>query len=430
MGDHRATPAETDSATLRRLLDVVLRLGAERRVEPVLRQVVDAARELTGAGYAAIGVPDGAGGFERFLTAGVDAATWARIGALPRTHGLLGAVLCEPRALRLADIRADPRFLGYPAAHPDMGAFLAVPILAGAEVVAEIFLTNPAGGPEFPDAALRLVEALAGHAALAVVTAQRQERLRELSIVAERTRIARELHDSVTQTLFSLSLAADTAAALAVKLTPSTAASDTLPPSAAASDTLTPSAAASDALTAPSLASSEGLTAPGLASSEGLIGQLDRVRSLAQLGLDELRELVDTLRPAELGRDGLASALRTRVDLLRAVHGTPIALRTRVTRPVDEALGRELLKIANEALGNALRHAGDARASVELEVDAEAARLVVTDDGVGFDLPGTLRASRRLGLTSMRERAEALGGSLRIDTAPGAGTAVTLEVPL
>ena len=399
MGDHRATPAETDSATLRRVLDVVLRLGAERRVEPVLRQVVDAARELTGAGYAAIGVPDGAGGFERFLTAGVDAATWSRIGALPRTHGLLGAVLCEPRALRLADIRADPRFRGYPAAHPDMGAFLAVPILAGAEVVAEIFLTNPAGEPEFPDAALRLVEALAGHAALAVVTAQRQERLRELSIVAERTRIARELHDSVTQTLFSLSLAADTAAALAAKL----------PPPAAASDAL---------------------TAPSLASSEGLIGQLDRVRSLAQLGLDELRELVDTLRPAELGRDGLASALRTRVDLLRAVHGTPIALRTRVTRPVDEALGRELLKIANEALGNALRHAGDARTSVELEVDAEAARLVVSDDGVGFDLPGTLRASRRLGLTSMRERAEALGGSLRIDTAPGAGTAVTLEVPL
>jgi signal transduction histidine kinase len=272
-----------------------------------------------------------------------------------------------------------------------MGAFLAVPILAGGEVVAEIFLTNPAGGAEFPDAAQRLVEALAGHAALAVVTAQRQERLRELSIVAERTRIARELHDSVTQTLFSLSLAADSAVALAHKL-------------------------------------AEELI--DQAASEGLLDQLDRVRSLAQLGLDELRELVDTLRPAELGRDGLASALRTRVDLLRAVHGAPIELRTRVARPVDEALGREQLKIANEALGNSLRHAGDARASVELDVDADAARLVVSDDGVGFDLPATLHTSRRLGLTSMRERAEALGGSLRIDTAPGAGTAVTLEVPL
>jgi len=422
MGDQRSTPADTDSATLRRLLDVVLRLGAERRVEPVLRQVVDAARELTGAGYAAIGVPDGEGGFERFLTAGVDAATWSRIGALPRTHGLLGAVLCEPRALRLADIRADPRFLGYPAAHPDMGAFLAVPILAGGEVVAEIFLTNPAGGPEFPDAALRLVEALAGHAALAVVTAQRQERLRELSIVAERTRIARELHDSVTQTLFSLSLAADSAAALAAKLTAPAA-------SGGLAAELTASGGLAAELTAPAVAS-DAPAAPDPTSTDGLIGQLDRVRSLAQLGLDELRELVDTLRPAELGRDGLASALRTRVDLLRAVHGSPIALRTRVSEPVDEALGRELLKIANEALGNALRHAGDARTSVELEVGAEAARLVVSDDGVGFDLPGTLRASRRLGLTSMRERAEAIGGSLRIDTAPGAGTAVTLEVPL
>lgn len=376
----RSAPGHSD---IGRLLDVVLRLGAERRVDPVLRQVVDAARELTGAGYAAIGVPDGEGGFERFLTSGIDAATWSRIGALPRTHGLLGVVLREPKALRLADIRADPRFSGYPGAHPDMGAFMAVPVQAGGEVVAEIFLTNPAGAAEFSDAALHVVEALAGHAALAVVTAQRLERTRELSIVAERTRIARELHDSVTQTLFSLSLAAESASALA-----------------------------------------DGN------GSAAVREQLDRVRSLTQLGLDELRELVDTLRPAELGKDGLASALRTRIDLLRAVHGAPITLHTRVSRPIDAALGRELLKIANEAVGNALRHAGDARLSVRLEADGPAVRLTVADDGAGFDLPATLHTSRRLGLTSMRERAEALGGELRIDTAPGAGTTVTLEVPL
>jgi signal transduction histidine kinase len=298
---------------------------------------------------------------------------------------LLGAVLREPRALRLADIRTDPRFLGYPAAHPEMGAFLAVPILAGGEVVAEIFLANPVGGREFSDATLGVVEALAGHAALAVVTAQRQERLRELSIVAERTRIARELHDSVTQTLFSLRLAAESAAVL-------------------------------------------GTRSADARSADGLAVQLDRLRALAQLGLDELRELVDTLRPAELGRDGLAQALRTRIDLLRAVHGVPIALHVTEGPPVDATLARELLKIANEALGNALRHAGPARVSVRLEVVDEGVRLVVADDGAGFDLPATLRASRRLGLTSMRERAEALGGTLRIDTAPSAGTTVTLEV--
>jgi signal transduction histidine kinase len=376
-----------EPTTLRRLLEIVPRLGARRGVEPVLRQVLDAARELTGAGYAAIGVPDDRDGFERFLTAGVDSETWARIGALPRTHGLLGAVLREPRALRLADIRVDPRFSGYPAAHPDMGAFLAVPIMAGGEVVAEIFLTHTVDAGEFSDADLRVVQALAGYAALAVVTAQRQERVRELSVVAERTRIARELHDSVTQTLFSLTLAAESAAVLGARL-----------------DT-------------------------GEAGAE-LVEQVERVRALARLGLDELRELVDTLRPADLGRDGLASALRARVDLLRAVHGVPIEARVAVDRPVNTELGGELLKIANEALANALRHARPGKLSVELAVSATLARLVVSDDGVGFDLADTLRAARRLGLTSMRDRAEALGGTLCIDTAPRAGTTVTLEVPL
>jgi len=103
-------PLHDGGSALRRLLDVVLRLGAERRTEPVLRDILDAARELAGARYAAIGVPDGDGGFALFLTAGVDAETWERIGALPRTHGLLGALVSEPSVIRLADIRTDPRF--------------------------------------------------------------------------------------------------------------------------------------------------------------------------------------------------------------------------------------------------------------------------------------------------------------------------------
>ncbi|HEY6423169.1 MAG TPA: GAF domain-containing protein [Pseudonocardiaceae bacterium] len=105
-----------DATALLRLLDVVGRLGAERRSEPVLRSILDGARELAGARYAAIGVPDGDGGFALFLTAGVDAETWDRIGSLPRTHGLLGALLDQPEVIRHRDIRADPRFRYYPHA--------------------------------------------------------------------------------------------------------------------------------------------------------------------------------------------------------------------------------------------------------------------------------------------------------------------------
>ncbi|HEX2289140.1 MAG TPA: sensor histidine kinase, partial [Pseudonocardiaceae bacterium] len=214
----------------------------------------------------------------------------------------------------------------------------------------------------------------------AVVNAQRQERLRELSIVDERTRIARDLHDSVTQTLFSLTLAAESAATVA------------------------------------------GAGSPAYA-------HLDRVRDLSRTALDELRALVDTLRPPDVDREGLGVALRKRVDLLRAVHDVPILLEVhgREGRHTGE-VGCEVLKVANEAIGNALQHASPHRIRVRLDVSV-AVRLTVSDDGSGFDLAVTARTSRRLGLASMRERAETLGGTLQVDTAPGAGTTVTLEVP-
>ena len=369
-----------DASALRRLLDVVGQLGAERRSEQVLGSILDGARDLAGARYAAVGVPDGDSGFALFLTAGVDSETWNRIGSLPRTHGLLGALLKEPEVIRRADIRADPRFRYYPQAHPDMRSFLGVPIMAGGEVVAALYLAEKVSGSTFTEADQRLVETLAGHAALAVVNAQRQERLRELSIVEERTRIARDLHDSVTQTLFSLTLAAESAATVA------------------------------------------GVESPAYA-------YLDRVRDLSRAALDELRVLVDTLRPPDVDREGLGVALRKRVDLLRAVHDVPILLEVhgRGGRHTGE-VGREVLKVANEAIGNALQHASPHRIRVRLDVSG-GVRLTVSDDGSGFHLAVTARTSRRLGLASMRERAEALGGTLQVDTAPGVGTTVTLEVP-
>jgi signal transduction histidine kinase len=371
-----------EAGTLRRLLDIALALGAERRTEPMLRRILEAARELAGARYAAIGVPDGDGGFALFLTTGVDAATWDLIGALPRTHGVLGALLASPEAVRVLDITADPRFGYYPKHHPMMRSFLGVPIVAGGEVLAELYLAEKLGDTQFTEDDERVVGMLAAHAALAVATAQRTERARELSVAAERNRLARDLHDSITQTVFSLSLAAESAAAV------------------------------------------QGSDAAKLAD------QLDRVRLLSATALTELRSLVETLRPPDVDAEGLAAALRKRVALLRRVHDVPIDLVVRggARRP-GATVEREALRIANEALANALQHAGASRIVVTLELVELLTRLVVTDDGAGFDLAEVLRSSRRLGLTSMRERGQALGGSLRVDTAVGAGTTITLEVP-
>ena len=197
------------------LSDAVLAIAAEHAVEPVLQKLVDAARELAGARYAAIGVPDGDGGFARFITSGMSDRLIASLGELPRTHGLLGAMLESPQPYRTHDIRQDERFRGWwPAAHPSMASFLGVPIVSRGAIVGAFYLTDKESAATFSDGDQALIETFAAHAALALENARLHERSRELSIVEERNRLARELHDAVTQKLFGVVLAAESGAAL------------------------------------------------------------------------------------------------------------------------------------------------------------------------------------------------------------------------
>jgi signal transduction histidine kinase len=362
--------------------ETVLAIAAEREVEPVLRRLVRAARELAGARYAALGIPDGEGAFAQFITDGMSDELIAAMGPLPRTHGLLGAMLESPESHRTPDIRDDPRFRGWwPRAHPQMRSFLGVPIVARGSVIAAFYVTDKEGAAEFSADDQRLIEMLAAHAAVAIENARLLERSRELSIVEERNRLARELHDSVSQKLFGLVLSAEAAATLLER---------------------EPSAAAEE---------------------------VARLGELAQDALGELRGLIFELRPPSLEEEGLAATLRKQVDMLERVHGRSIELRLAgAAHCAPEAEG-EVLRVAQEALNNALRHAEAER--IELRMEARDGRLVVTvaDDGIGFDPADRALRSRRLGLTSMEERARALGGSLAVSSRPGEGTTVTLEVP-
>src|SRR5919197_1084724 len=203
------------SPTLRAVSDAVLAVAAERSVEEVLQRLVEAARELAGARYAALGTPDGDGGFSRFLTAGMSDELIARLGPLPRTHGMLGAMLATAEPFLTTEIHDDPRFRGWwPAGHPDMRSFLGVPIVAPDGVIGAFYLTEKEGAPAFSPADQELIELLAAHAAIAITNARLYERSRELSILSERNRPAIELHDVVSQKLFSLVLAAESAGTL------------------------------------------------------------------------------------------------------------------------------------------------------------------------------------------------------------------------
>ncbi len=374
--------AAAERTAFRALSDVVLAIASEHEVAPVLQRLVHSARELAGARYAALGIPDGEGAFASFITSGMSDELIESMGPLPRTQGMLGAILDSTEPFRTDDIRRHPRFRGWwPRAHPPMRSFLGVPIVARGEVIGSLYLTDKEGEPEFSDADQRLIELLAAHAAIAIENARLHERSRELNIVEERNRLARELHDSVTQRLFGVALAAESASTLLER------------------------------------------------DREGAAAELRRVSELARGAMEELRAVVFELRPGSLEAEGLATVLRKHIEVLRRVSGQTIDLRARDVPRLPAGSATQVLRIAQEALGNAVRHAGARHICVKLEGAGERLVLSVSDDGCGFDPEGPEVRGRRLGLTSMHERAIELGGTLTVDSTLGSGTTVRLEVP-
>jgi signal transduction histidine kinase len=248
-------------------------------------------------------------------------------------------------------------------------------------VIGAFYLSDKEGAATFSAADEEVIGVLAAHAAIAITNARLYERSRELSIVSERNRLALELHDAVSQKLFSLVLTAEAAGTLLDR---------------------DPAAAGT---------------------------QLARIRELAQEALDELRALILELRPPDLARDGLCVALRKHVELLGRLHPVPIDMEADEGLTAGPRRDLEVLRIAQEALHNALRHSGASRVGVRLAARDGRLALEVSDDGAGFEPDDPQLRARRLGLTSMEERAARLGARLEIRSAPGAGTTVRLEVP-
>ncbi len=363
---------------MRQLLDAVMTVGSNLDLPEVLHHIVESAAALVDARYAALGVLDETGtALSQFITVGLDDETYRAIGLLPKGHGILGLLIREPEAIRLHDLAEHPDSFGFPPNHPPMKSFLGVPVRVRDQVFGNLYLTDKTSAEVFTDIDEELVVALAAAAGVAIENARLHLRVRELALLEDRERIARDLHDTVIQRLFATGLRLQGAARLAER---------------------------------------------------------PEVSERITQAVDDLDLTVKHIRTAIFGLEASRRAsggVRHRVLSLASEAAGALGFNPNVVfdGPVDtlgDEVAAEMLAVLREALTNVARHAGASRADVDITVDREVA-LRVVDDGRG--LPEERRAGGR-GLANMAARASRLGGSVTVCAGDGgSGTVVDWRVP-
>jgi signal transduction histidine kinase len=264
----------------------------------------------------------------------------------------------------------------------DLTALLAVPLHVNGGVIGVLDVVNKKGG--FTGEDVRVLSLFANQAAMAIEHARLQKQAEQLAVLEERERLARELHDSVTQSLYSTNLYGK-AAALA-------------------------------------------LTA---GKYEAAVGYLQELQETAQEGMRDMRLLIFQLHPPELEAEGLAAVLQARLAAVEARADLETDFRVEEERRLPMTIEGELYWIAQEALNNVLKHAQARHVSVWLRFTPTTVALEVRDDGIGFDpqnIPATGQGG--VGLRSIAERTARVGGELTYESKPGAGTRVKVEVTL
>ena len=368
---------------IRAALDAAVRgIAGLASVDDVLQLIVDRVRPLVRAEYAALGIVDAGGRIERFITSGMDDATRERIGALPEGHGMLGLIIRKNRSFRVPDINTDPRRYGFPPNHPPMTSFLGVPITVKGISLGRLYLTNKMDADEFSEEDRSLVETFALHAGIAMENARLHEQLQRLAVVDERERISKDLHDGIIQNMYAVGLSLEDVPELM-------------------DDDRTEAAA-----------------------------RVERAIDAIHLSIQDIRNFIFGLRPELLEGTSLVGGLAALVEEYR--HNTIIDIEllvpVAVPEPTDEVIAH-LLAIASESLSNVVRHSRASRATLELtERTAGTTELTIEDNGIGFDPGGVVKLGHQ-GLANTRERAAKIGGTVAIDSHPGAGTRIIVRVP-
>jgi signal transduction histidine kinase len=256
---------------------------------------------------------------------------------------------------------------------------LSVPLKVETQTIGALNILDKPG--DLTEEDIRIINLFADQAAIIIEHVRLQHRAEQLALLEERQRLARELHDSVTQALYSVTLYAD-AARLAFSRK----------------------------------------------QWEALERNLQEARNMAREAMYDMRLLVFELRPFMLEKEGLASALRARLAAVEARAGLKTEVFVEGERRLPIGIEEEIYRIAQEGLNNVVKHAKASLVQIHLEYDEDAVQFEMIDDGLGFD-PENATQTGGVGLRGIQERVQQARGHLEIDSAPGKGTRLTVKIP-
>jgi signal transduction histidine kinase/putative methionine-R-sulfoxide reductase with GAF domain len=354
----------------------------EHDFDRVLQSICQQLQRLTDAGGVGLALLEEDPRYLEMRTVVGPSADVLRGARIPTEGSFAAEALRTNRYQKSDDAQNDPRGYKKSLILGNTQTILSVPMKTRQRTVGVLSVYNKEGEGGFTDRDAELATFFANQAAAAIENARLYEQTREYAVVEERNRLARDLHDSVTQSLFSVTLLSEAALSLLDR-------------------------------------------DPAKARE-----RLERANELAQGALAEMRALIFQLRPMTLQEEGLLSAVKKHLSALHSRHGRVVELQVtgserRLPGPVEDAA----FGIVQESLNNVVKHANAPRTHVQLQFDADSLVVTTIDNGVGFD-PAAPRPTPTLGMSSMRERAEGIGGHLTVESELGRGTRVTADLPI
>lgn len=361
--------SQMPQSRLAALSEAVIDIAKGEDLRASLRRLVENAIEISGATYGALGAIAEDGSLEEFTYVGISEETADEMSSFPEGKGLLGHLLTHPTALRVDHIGSHSASSGFPAGHPAMNSFMGVPIRIRDEIYGSLYLTEKRGGAGFTEEDEQLVSALASAAGVAIDNARGLEARHRVIVLAERERIARDLHDLVVQRLFAT-----------------------------------------------------GLSLQSIAKKADLdTGTLERVRE----AIDNLDSTVQQIRnsvfalQAQEGAQGIRTKIQSEINSLRS--SSPMIITCEFTGPVDTVISGEIAEhvfaVVRELLSNAIKHSKAKKVEVQIRAQSAGCEVCVTDDGIGVEEP-----IKRSGLLNLASRAEKYQGSFDIKRLSQGGT--------